>query len=475
MKINYSDARCGAGKTYWACEQMAKNPGRYLLAVDRRVAGQERENTIMAFAAQFGTNPNVIHIYSQPADDGGKIPNAPSVKRLVEDQALKHRPTEHVVVIITHAGMKLADLADYRGWTLIVDEVPSILDFKPMKTGAMLAWFQANYKLIPRESGGSSVKFVGAFKPSDLADEAKRLKDFHSLVLAGDTRVSLTSWTEPGKWSAWRIWPVTKLSQFKDVYMLGDSVLESETARLLKREGVMFQEIAEIAERDAKRHWAARPLTIRYFAEDHEAGSKLFSKPEFSEELAKVGRWIAANTPDKSRHLWTCNDKYAATLAACGIEGVKVQPLQAGTNSYTAMVVASMIYTAKASPEEGKHYLEQWNITRDEIIKGRERYGLKQFFLRTAMRLPENTEPLEFRLYDKAQALDLGQYLQSKYGVAPVYIFEDVGIVLPKKETKDEDDAEPARVLMTPEEKRAAETRRKRIYRARKLKLAKAA
>jgi hypothetical protein len=65
ITIHYSAARCGAGKTRWACERIAKNPGRYLLAVDRRDVFARRVETIEEFAAEHSSHPKVVQLFSK--------------------------------------------------------------------------------------------------------------------------------------------------------------------------------------------------------------------------------------------------------------------------------------------------------------------------------------------------------------------------------------------------------------------------
>ena len=457
MLIHYSNARCGAGKTYWACQRMARTPGRYVLAVDRKAVAQERETTIRAYAYEAGmTGIEVAHVYS--GEDAGSAQE--SVARRVEATGEAYGDHPHVIVICTHAGMRQADFAHYDGWEIIIDEAPSVLETRCGATGALLSWLEASYSLNPCEEG-STIEYIGAFSTGEVArSPGGDWVNFHRMVTAGGAKVNITSWREADTWIAWSVWDARRLSPFSRISILADSFLATECYRHLSRDPTIeFRAIDEIAASD-NRVWQQRDVVIRYFTDDHVSGSSRFSKETWAPELRKVGRWLAENTPDGSKHLWTCNDAIASLLRSCKIPGTKVQPMQAGSNSYTDMQVASMIYTAKPSPVESKLYA-LWEISSDDLIAARERYSLHQFFLRTAIRLPQDTRSLEFRVYDREQARDLADYLWESYGLTAELLYTDVG--LSPVETVRKSKTKPPATI---EERREWERTRKAAQRA---------
>ena len=169
--IYYSSARCGAGKTHWAIKLLAEQRVQAILAVDRKEVAEGRAGAIRDAGETVGLHPHVEIIVS---DDGGDAAAwRGSVARRITDAAAAHAGNQHVVLIITHAGLRLADLSRFIGWTLIIDEVPSVFEHMVEDTGAMLTWLEANYELGPEvPDGGHEIHFKGAFSPGDLAKPA---------------------------------------------------------------------------------------------------------------------------------------------------------------------------------------------------------------------------------------------------------------------------------------------------------------
>lgn len=409
---------------------MGRVPGKYLYVVDRRAVAPDRTTLIMDHGTAADRSPVVSTVFSE---DDAKAKQVENVARRIEAIPITYADADHVVVIITQAGMKRADLSAFTGWSIIVDEIPSILEQISVRTGAMSAWLAANYALSPAADGhGHHVRFTGAFTLTELRELSSRYwVDFHSMVLRGDARVGVSSWQERSSFVAWRNWSVGRLDAFDRVYMLGDSFLETEAALLMKAldPTIEFVDIAEISDRDRARNWTSRDVTIRYFSEARAASTKLASD-DFRTELEKVGQWVAANSGED--HLWTCSLPIAPVLEGCGIAGQKVSPMQAGANNFRHLTTATMIYAARPGADEVA-VMSRWGISEADITGYRERYAIKQFMMRTAMRVPEDGRPLDFRVYDEAQATDLAAYLSNSYGATPTLVFENIGINAPAK------------------------------------------
>jgi hypothetical protein len=94
--------------------------------------------------------------------------------------------------------------------------------------------------------------------------------------------------------------------------------------------------------------------------------------------------------------------------------------------------MASAIYAAKPSAQE-RRFLGHLGIDPDVIVRSRETYDLKQFIMRTSLRVPESTAPVELRVLDKWQAQALGRYLRESYGLEPELVFDDIGLAFAAK------------------------------------------
>ena len=460
--IYYSSARCGAGKTHWAIKLLAERRMGAILAVDRKEVAEDRAEAIRVAGEKAGLHPHVEIVVSDGDDDGAAWRG--SVARRITDAAAAHAGDQHVVLIITHAGLRLADLSGFIGWTLIIDEVPSVFEHIVEDTGAMLTWLEASYELGPEApEGGHPIRFKGAFTPGDLAKPGSRhWQTFHQMVLNGGARCDLGAWTEKERWSAWRRMDMAAhLAAFGDVYMLGDSFWESETRLIMALDpAIWFAEIIEIAVADKARVWRRRDVVIESFLADRKASDSLFSDPKAKPLLRAMGEHIAANS--SASHLWSCNDKIAPVLKGCVIPGHKVQPVQAGSNAYDQATTVSMIYSAKPAPKVAR-LMAAWGITADQLVASREFNAIRQFAMRSNARVPESIKPLLFRVADKDQADDLGRYLEKQYGFSVRLEHVDVGEEVPVKAKR----GRPGRTTpLTLQEKRENQKRYSGAYRA---------
>ena len=460
--IYYSSARCGAGKTHWAIKLLAERRMGAILAVDRKEVAEDRAEAIRVAGEKAGLHPHVEIIISDDGDDGAAWRG--SVARRITDAAAAHAGDQHVVLIITHAGLRLADLSGFIGWTLIIDEVPSVFEHIVEDTGAMLTWLESNYELGPEApDGGHPIRFKGAFSPGDLAKPGSRhWQPFHQMVLSGEARCDLGAWTEKERWSAWRRMDVAAhLAAFEGIYMLGDSFWESETRLIMALDpAVSFAEIIEIALTDKARVWRRREVVVEFFLAGRKASDSLFSDPKAKPLLRTIGQHIAANSSND--HLWSCNDKIAPMLKGCVIPGHKVQPVQAGSNAYDQATTVSMIYSAKPTPEVAR-LMAAWGITADQLVASREFNAIRQFAMRSNARVPESIKPLLFRVADKDQADDLGRYLEERYGFSVRLEHVDVGEEVPIKGKRGRP---PRQRPLTLEEEQAASRRSSAKHRA---------
>jgi len=440
--ISYSSVRCGAGKTFWAIERLAENKGRTVLAVDRKEIAADRAEAIRRHAKGVGQRPT-IHVVVSDDDENWKNR---SVASRIQDSAKELANDPHAVLVVCHAGLRLADLSGFAGWDLIVDEAVNLLEHRVEDTGAMLAWLEANYELgrpvevigddgavstqfLPEADGSYAIRFTGPFTTGDIAKRGSReWLNFHRLVLTGEACCDVGSWRAKARWSAWRrLEACVYLAAFKEVFLLADSFTDTETYLLMSGEpGLTFVEIAEIKARDAARHWRPRDVRIEFFLDQRDVSDSLLKDAAFKPHLKAIGQYIANNSTEGD-HLWSCNDPQAAVLRSCGIPGRKVQPVQAGANEHDQITTVSMLYSAKPSPE-AKALFAKWGVTEAQLIASREFNAIRQFVMRSNARVPDSVRPLVFRVFDRAQAADLEIYLGGRFGFNVRLDHVDLGI-----------------------------------------------
>lgn len=457
LDIYYSADRCGAGKTTWALERMAGEPGRYVFVVDRIENAERAKRELNRLTEERGT---VAHIEIISADDGAKTVGGVGVR--IMDAGLELSGNRHVIVVITHAGMiRVKDWERFKLWTaIIIDEVPAICEREEHPSTAWLMPVLSRfYGLKPVSGTTSLLTFKRGLTHADVPPE---WRSFHNRALTGEAMVDLTDWEELAErtdpWSSWRIWDVTKLDGvFDEVTFLADGFADTETYHLMALNPVV-RFIAKVVVPD-HRSWKERAVTIRYVSEERRAASSRFRSADHAEDMAKVWQWLA--TVDDDHHLWTANNGVDVTSP---IRGSRVTPKQAGSNAYRAWHKASVIYAAKPSPSERK-FFKSLGIDPDVIVASREAYDINQFFMRTSLRVPDSVEAVELRCFDRHQAETFAAKLSVDYGLSADLEHDDIGLSQAPVNVGGRP-PKNGRKAMTQEERREADRLRKQNQRA---------
>lgn len=420
MNILFSADQCGAGKTTTALDRMAKAAGRFVFVVDRKEIAKQRQKELLKRAADAGRVAEIVTIVS---DDDTKLLGG--VGKQIEEAGHDLSDNRHVIVIITHAGMKRCrDWSGYAGWdAIIVDEIPDILDREDHSAGP---WnrtvLERFYGLLETERQGiSRLTFRGGVSPKEIPESWRA---FHQRVIVGEAFCDITAWDDleapdAPSWSSWHMWDIHKLEPFEEVRFLGDSFTDHTTFHLLALDPTITFEAKTLG---PARDWQKRDVVIRYVSEDRVASTRRFRLDSFAPDLGKIGHWLAlAGTP---QHLWTSNVGVKFTTA---IPGKKTTPKQAGTNEFMDWHKASAIYAAKPSPIE-RRFFEMLGIDADVITASRESYDLNQFFMRTSLRQPDSTAPVELRCFDRHQAETFAAKLEAGYGLKATLAFDPIGL-----------------------------------------------
>ena len=171
MTIFYDDSPTGAGKTHRQIEYITNRECKVLFIVERIDRFKELRLEIDKCATINGTRPWVRTINSQSGNRSN------SVARKIEALPHDYADHSHVIVIATHAAMLMSDFSDFAGWEIIVDEVPSFLDFEQKKTHLDQAFFDQYYLLTPLADGWSGVEATKAGK--ELTPASVRADDSH--------------------------------------------------------------------------------------------------------------------------------------------------------------------------------------------------------------------------------------------------------------------------------------------------------
>lgn len=453
---------------------MIAAPGRYLLAVDQRKAMREREAEMRDLAKKLGKRVAIVLIESGDRDDEWRsglttIRTSTAVRAAVAAVPILH-DVPHVVVVITHEALKLADLSEYAGWHLVIDETPSVLDQQVLRTTLSRDFFQRHYGLR-RHGRRSQIVAASRATAADMRRDSltASVSVMHSRVLSDRTTVltDLREWSdldERGEWTWASIWSPEQLAVFETRLILANAFRRSLTYAVWTK---MWPEIDWVDHRRlALRQYRRRTMTIRYFAAQHPASRSLFSSESGKERLTTIAQWIAAHT-DPDRHIWSCNE---VDLPAIGVglkQPARLSPRQAGSNAFTSATAATILYTAKPSPAE-RGLFGDLGIDPQVATTTREYETIFQFVCRTAVRDPNSVEDLVVHVYDRHQAEYLHELFTATGYVDVTLELVDVGFgrtppTLPKRRG-------PKAKIKTAPEKLADEERRREKDRARKQK-----
>lgn len=431
MIIYYSDARCGGGKTKWAVEVMATRQTKWLYVVDRRDVFEDRIARLTSESNRTNTRPPVIRsirsAHGLSEDDKGKASR--NVRRDIEYLPIELEHVDHAVAFITHEAMRSADLSGFTGWSIIIDEVPAIFDAESVNTPASVYHFNRCYELSHLTGEWSTVKPVqGAVTMQEIASDEimSGWAAFHRRATSKEgVAVALQSWEQmsEGPWQWFSIWSPLELSAFDNCYLLANSFTSTICYKLMRHfwsDEIDFRPLT-IPSTDK---WEHRSVTVRYFVDQHLAGTNFWKSTQGKQATKGWMEWIKSNSSNDS--FWATN-KWLAGSAPAGMP-LLVSTKISGSNALRDRHEASVLYAAKPAPWE-RMLLRKFDIEPDDVVRSREYEDLIQILFRSSLRVPESTTDLVWNVYDKMQADFIADYLlTSGFNCDVSVVFEDIGI-----------------------------------------------
>ena len=417
MLIQFDDRPCGSGKTYTELLHAVSERGRYLLAVDRKDSINDHNATLEGLVSRNPNDPKIVLIYS--GDESASVTVrrttrivTSAVRQTVECQpSIYDQPDGHVIVLVTHEALKQADLTRYRGWHLIIDEVPSIVDQQTLRSHVSRDFFERNYKL-ETAGGWSEICSVGGASAADVRRDTltASIAVMHARVL--DPKVTvltrLKCWDNiPGdrEWQWTSIWAPKSLTAFASITVLANAFTQSLTFEVLSK---MWPEITwRESCRPTLRQFHPRQMRIRYFAQAHVASRLLFNSDAGKQRLSKISEYVTSECSADGL-IWTCNERDTRQFAALSGLNPRLSPRQAGSNRHAHASAAAIIYSAKPSPDE-RGLWEALGVDPMSAVATREFETIYQFVSRTSVRTPDCEKHIEVFVYDHQQAAYLEQ------------------------------------------------------------------
>ncbi|MYL98393.1 hypothetical protein GR702_11525 [Novosphingobium sp. FGD1] len=406
----------------------------------------EIEALIHQRAEETGSRVKVIRIYSR-----GQIPDiTPDGSLVITGSAnvradIEALPTTyikgHVVALVTHEGLKMADLSGFTGWSLTIDETPSIWDRQTINVSleSTASHFAAHYALKQLTPTRFQIVLRDDLDPQTAKtmsadDMARTASVLHARVLSD--RVSVT--TDIGSWSeiverkalSWSsIWSPEQLPVFDHVHVLANDFDHSVTFQIFRKRWPEL--VWERLDRPTRRRYEHRDVVIRYHADAHEASRSLFSSERGQRHLRMIALDLAAQF-SPTNHMWTCNSRdeplfnYPDRDQGAIAPGVKLSPRQQGSNRFQSINNATIIYTAKPDNTDIAMF-EEIGLDPQYITDSRERETIVQFSTRTSVRDAASTATVTITVYDREQAEHLERYFLRTGYCRPTLQLVDLG------------------------------------------------
>ena len=416
MKIIVDESPVGVGKTHRAIEIMTSIRGRYVFATETLDMMNEIGSRIFKSAlAGSGPIPVIEKVYHGNDRHG-------SVARQIADLPQTLAPHDHVIALVSHEGMMSSDFFGFDGWTLIVDEVPSMFTMTKLSTPTDVAFFEENYTLSPVVGvGGDNWRTVGltargALLPaSSIAgcDGHSYLHHFHRRCR--DPRrgpvVNLDAWSdmaESGReWVWWSLFHPDQISAFGARYFLGSGFTKSLSFKLFNEDRVQWETICDMGTRPLRN----RQVRIVYYS-DRQTSLSYFGSDEGQDDLAKIGEHIASTT--KGEYFWSANGSIKGALEKHLAPSSYHRPRQAGTSLLMNYDTAAMFYAAKPS-REVEQAIRGLGCDESDWVATNEYEAVLQFVTRTSVRDVTSTRDVVLHVFNSDQA----RYLKTFFDAQP--------------------------------------------------------
>jgi hypothetical protein len=253
--------------------------------------------------------------------------------------------------------------------------------------------------------------------------------------------------------SWYSVWSPKELTTFDAVFMLGNALMNSLTARLWRRH---WPEMQWVAMEAPVRAFKPRRVKITYFAEGHTASRKLFGADKGKENLQQIARFLKDRGLGEQM-IWTCNRPDRTVLR--DMPGEWLTPKKAGSNGYSERMYVAAIYTAKLD-DSLRLVLERLGLRGQDHIETAEYETILQFVCRGSIREPDDQSDFQIYVYDRRQADYLLAYFRdhaSDYVLWPEIVLENLGFAYDVRDSKR---GRKPRVLSLAEEAKRKELRR---------------
>ena len=445
IKVYYDESPAGAGKTERAINNIVKSSCRTIFVTERKESFPEIDERIRKSASIMGTSPFIAHIHGDMECLGR------SVSKAVAEVPDRYAGIDHVIVIITHAALLTSDFSGFAGWQIVIDEVPAFLDFEEKTTHLDSAYFSRYYHLEHVSDDWCMVTATTSGVALSVADvraddSHSHLDVFHARVLDASRPNSgryvlcnLPDWAameeRKVKWCWASTFSLRELAAFERIELLGNrfrSDIGSMLTRFFDGDEVEWEPLPPLPN---LRQSVKRSVLIHYFS-DRQAAKSFCGGDKGQSALREIGKYLATVLPTGSS-IWSANDTAVhgqpTPKKVLGLPAdASISPKQAGTNRFSKLSDAAIIYAAKPCPNL-RGLLLALKIDPAAWTRTIEHEAILQFVTRTSVRDPANATAVNLYVFDREQAEYLRAYFEDLAHVEVVVSQIPLTVAIPPK------------------------------------------
>jgi len=453
MKIVIDESPVGVGKTHRAIEKMVGVPGRYVYAVERVEAIHEMASRIFATANSTSRLPMIEKIFGGNDRKG-------TVSRQIADFGRETSPDDHCICLITHEAMMMTDFFEFEGWTLIVDEVPSMFATHTYRTPTDVDFFEKNYTLTPLSDDGrwqlvGLTKAGAALSGSSIADcdGHRYLHHFHRRCR--DPRmgpvVDLETWADmaDGKeWVWWSLFHPDQISAFSHIEFLGNGFTKSVSFTLFSNASIEWEIVSHLGNRPLQHrnarvvYYSNRPTSLFYMR-----------SPAGQSDLAMIANHIIQSSNEPL--FWSANSSIKDSIDPILNASNYRLPRQAGSSRLMTFHHAAMFYAAKPSAEV-ESAISGLGSSADQWVSTNEFETILQFLTRTSARDVTSTNDVVLHVFNREQAEYLKTFFDSQPHITATLERVDLDL-----STQERNAGGRPRKIVSAEERQALEAERR--------------
>lgn len=419
MKISYSAAVCGSGKTHQIVNRACKiaKAGNNVLIV--QPTKQLIDRTVEAELINR-PNPPRYEVFH-----GDKFPGAVT-KELMH--WLKTFDSEGGwVVFITHQLLPhIPYFPDKGGWHVFIDEAPQAHDRHTLQIPHSHSILTAHLTLVPYNGIYSRLVCDNAKAITDIARNKQNDAVFEVLSEAArdvknrnwDCYVN-TEWFErlrrgeANKLNIYTVLSPTILSGFRSVLVAAANFKDTALYQLWGRRGVWFEEDKAFSRSLRFDQHSSGELIKIYYAVD-ERWSRAQQRKSWVEcgnlTTLQLMAQSAVNLVGDRPFVWQTNKGDADALRSLFVGGRELPHLAHGLNDYSAIDNIVLLTASNPTPHQYQ-FLRNQGMDGNDVRRAVYFQNAYQTVLRTSIRDPENTEPKLIIVPD----LPLAEHLQQLF------------------------------------------------------------